>query len=543
MSRIVVTAPSGVTTGPIMVTSPNGNFTTSTNFFVPPGISIFSPLTGRAGTNVVITGTNLLGVTAVSFGGVLATFSPPTNNLTLVAAVPPGAISGKLRVTTPAGSATAPKNFLVEPTLFAVSPSFGPPGTSVTLTGANLGEGLSSVNFNGAAAAFGNVSLGQATAIVPAAATTGPITVTTTNGSYTSAMLFFLPPAIASFSPTNSAPGTTVVIKGANFLGTTAVMFNSLAAGFVPPTNNTTLVAVVPGGVTTGPISITTPGGTATSTALFYAAPLISSFTPAHGLPGQAVSISGANFKGVSTVAFAGAPATFNVVNDGALQATVPNGAATGPISVSGPAGIAVSAANFTVDLFSNLGVSLSGSSNPVFVGSNLVYTIILTNAGPFSAPGAVVDDVMPATSTVSSNSISQGTITVSGNHLTGALGSLAAARTATVRLVIAPQSIGFITNSVTVSSGYTDPDPSNNSASLATLVLPLPLLSIQPFSQDQWRISWPVMLTNYTLQAAASLGTKSQWENVATVPTIVGTNKFVIEANNGSSQFYQLAK
>ncbi len=542
-TRIQVTAPPGVTTGPITVTSNKGSFTTRTNFFVPPGISSFSPLTGRAGTNVVITGTNLLGATAVSFGGALATFPPATNNLTLVVSVPVGAISGKLRVTTPAGSATAPNNFLVEPTLFAFTPGSGPPGTGVVLMGANLDEGLSSVKFNGAAAAFGNVSFGQATAIVPAAATTGPIMITTTNGRYTSAMLFFLPPAIASFSPTNSAPGTTVAVRGANFLGTTAVTFSGVAAGFVPPTNNTTLVAVVPPGITTGPLSVFAPGGTATSTAVFYAAPLISGFTPAHGLPGQVVTISGANFEGVSAVAFAGTPAKFTYVSDTTLQATVPSGAAAGPIGVTGPAGVAVSAANFTVDLFSDLGVGLAGSSNPVFVGSNLVYTIAITNAGPFDAPNTVVDDVLPASAILSSNSVSQGAITASGTHVTGALGTLNAARAATLQVVIVPRSVGFITNSVTVSSGYADPNPSNNSASVATLVLPLPLLSIQPYSQSQWRISWPVMLTNYTLEAAATLGPGSQWKNLATLPTIVGTNKFVIEANNGSSQFYRLAK
>src|SRR5438128_11873107 len=48
---ITVNPPTGVTTGPITVNAPAGNYTTPTNFFVPPVFSSFSPGLGRAGTN------------------------------------------------------------------------------------------------------------------------------------------------------------------------------------------------------------------------------------------------------------------------------------------------------------------------------------------------------------------------------------------------------------------------------------------------------------------------------------------------------------
>ena len=36
--------------------------------------------------------------------------------------------------------------------------------------------------------------------------------------------------------------------------------------------------------------------------------------------------------------------------------------------------------------------------ANPVFVGSNLTYTIVATNSGPSTDPAVVVSDVSPAT-------------------------------------------------------------------------------------------------------------------------------------------------
>src|SRR6185437_12562376 len=58
--QINVTAPAGVTTGPLIILSLHGNFstssnviTTATNFFVQPSITSFLPINGRATTNVL----------------------------------------------------------------------------------------------------------------------------------------------------------------------------------------------------------------------------------------------------------------------------------------------------------------------------------------------------------------------------------------------------------------------------------------------------------------------------------------------------------
>ncbi len=76
----------------------------------------------------------------------------------------------------------------------------------------------------------------------------------------------------------------------------------------------------------------------------------ISGFFPNCGLAGTIVNISGINFTGASAVRFNGADASFTFLTDTSINATVPAGATTGPISVTTTDGTAVSKTNFFVE-------------------------------------------------------------------------------------------------------------------------------------------------------------------------------------------------
>ena len=77
--------------------------------------------------------------------------------------------------------------------------------------------------------------------------------------------------------------------------------------------------------------------------------PTVTALSPGSGLPGTSVLITGTNLATATAVAFNGSAATFTVYYNTAMRATVPEGATTGKISVTTPAGTASSATDFTV--------------------------------------------------------------------------------------------------------------------------------------------------------------------------------------------------
>ena len=539
-TQISVNAPAGVTTGPITVQTTLGYYTSPANFYVPPVVTGFSPAAGRAGTNVIITGTNFVGASAVRFNGLDATSFTVLSNRAISAVVPVGATTGTLRIVAPAGSIFSSSNFVVQPTITGFSPAFGPAGTSVTVTGANFNVGTPVVKFSGVqAAAPTGVTFGQLTAIVPAAATNGPITVTTTDGLATSTSNFFLPATITSFTPSNSAPGTLVTLTGKNFVGTSAVTFGGTNAAAFYVTNNTSLGAVVPVGVITGPIKVTTPAGLASSSLNFYGAPVINSFNPTHGLPGTNVVLAGLNFLGASAVRFNGSNAVFSVVNNTTINTTVPINAQTGPITVIAPAGSNTTALSFALDYTANLSVTVSDTPDPVVMGSPLVYTITIVNNGPFAVPGVTLTNFLDGTVNLIAATTTQGSLNTNTSIVTGSLDQLNVGANVTVTLTVVPTVAGPISNFATVAGQYSDPSPANNSATTGTLVQPLPVLSVNFVPPNQVQLGWDSTLTNYALEFKTPV--TGTWSPVATPPVIVGNQIQVTQPNNSSPSFYRL--
>jgi hypothetical protein len=322
-----------------------------------PTISSFDPSSGPVGTTVKIHGTNFTGTTSVTFNGTNAPgFSVNDSGQRITVNVPSGASTGPIVVMTSQGTVQSGTSFVVTggggaPTITSFNPASGNVGTTVTINGTNF-TGVSSVKFNGTSASFTFVNSGRVTAVVPSGATTGKITLTTPSGTGTSSTNFSVTstgPSISSFSPVSGNVGTTVTIHGTNFTGVTSVKFNGTSASFTF-VNSTKVTAVVPSGATTGKITLTTPAGTATSSGTFtVTGPKITGFNPTSGNVGTTVTINGTNLTGASSVKFNGTAATFTLVNNGQISAVVPNGATTGKITVTTPAGTATSAGTFTV--------------------------------------------------------------------------------------------------------------------------------------------------------------------------------------------------
>ncbi len=262
-TKISIVAPAG-TAGVVnvTVTTPAGTSTAVPYTYVDyaPVISTLSPNQGSkaGGTTVIVTGMNLTGATAVSFGGMPATSFTVDSPIQITAVSPAGSLGPvDVRVTTPHGtSGTLVFTYHVEaPTIDDISPQFG-------LTTANTTVILTGTNFTGATAVkFGTLDAvsytvdndGQITAVTPYGTNTVPVTVQTPGG--TGGGVFFsyvvpVIPVIASVSPANgpASGGNMVTLYGSGFASVTAVMFGSVPATYFTIDSDTQIRAVVPAG-------------------------------------------------------------------------------------------------------------------------------------------------------------------------------------------------------------------------------------------------------------------------------------------------------
>lgn len=122
-----------------------------------------------------------------------------------------------------------------------------------------------------------------------------------------------------------------------------------------------------------------------------------------------------------------------------------------------------------------DLSVMKTDSPDPVFAGEPLTYTVTVTNKGPSTATGVVLTDKLDRSLRVSSARPSQGRCRVRTRlDVVCDLGDLPGGESATATIVVRPTRKGMITNTASVTlSQPTDPDMSNNTATVTTEVKP----------------------------------------------------------------------
>jgi uncharacterized repeat protein (TIGR03803 family) len=158
----------------------------SLNIGAAPFIVLVGPVPAATeGTQVEILGQDFTSSSEVEFGGAKATTVKLTGSTYIEATVPSGALTGPITVTTSSGTLSTLVSLDVTPTVSAISPSSGPVGTEVTITGTGLTQ-ATEVKFHGTKATFTVNSDSQITATVPSGATTGAISITTKGGTASS---------------------------------------------------------------------------------------------------------------------------------------------------------------------------------------------------------------------------------------------------------------------------------------------------------------------------------------------------------------------
>jgi hypothetical protein len=189
-------------------------------------------------------------------------------------------------------------------------------------------------------------------------------------------------PAIVSFTPTSGKVGTIVTIKGENFSAIASenkVLMNGLQ-GTVTSSTTKEIVFTVPAGATTGKFVVQTMYNTLsysvvapTDFTIVPSEPEITSFSPANGVVGSVVTITGKNFSAVASenkVMMSGLNAVITSSNTTQITFIVPVGATTGKISIQTQIGqviyTALSATDYKVDSSEPVITSFSPASGPV---------------------------------------------------------------------------------------------------------------------------------------------------------------------------------
>jgi hypothetical protein len=362
-----------------------------------PTIASLSPTSATAGGaafTMTVSGTNFVAGASVLWNGTALT-STYVSATQLTAAVPPSLIAsaGAANVTVVTSSGvSAVSSFTINagtPTVTGVAPASGATGTTVLITGTNLG-GATAVAFGATAAtSFTVISPSSIMAVSPAGTGTVDIKIVTPGGtSAASAADQFvhtvLTPTITGITPASgsAAGGTSVTITGTNLTGATAVTFGGIAAASYIVNSANSITAFSPAGTGTVDIEVVTPGGTSTTSAadeFSYTvnAPAVSSLSPTSGAIGTPVTIAGTHFgttQGSSTVSFNGVDATsITSWSDTQIVATVPSGASSGAVVVTVEGTASNSSVVFSVGQALN-GTVRSGPGSSPFVSSVQLY-------------------------------------------------------------------------------------------------------------------------------------------------------------------------
>ena len=219
-----------------------------------------------------------------------------------------------------------------------------------------------------------------------------------------------VPPTITNFSPNSGLSETVVTITGTDFTGATAVSFNGVAAASYTVVSATSITATAPTGVTTGPIYVTTAGGTATSSGNFT-------------VPALAITVPSSIIEGdsgqIATVTATPAPTsdlTITLTSSSATDLTVDGGSGAGATSTA-----TISANTTEASFFLNAPADST-------VDNDASVNLTATAASGYKSAAAIVTvrnvDIAPVSITTTGTTYTQNFDELGTGNVTGAFSS-----------------------------------------------------------------------------------------------------------------------
>lgn len=189
------------------------------------------------------------------------------------------------------------------------------------------------------------------------------------------------------------------------------------------------------------------------------------------------------------------------------------------------------------------LAVSVLVSPDPVREGSNLVYSVTVTNRGPSAATSVILANALPFQSVLASApAFSQGSVTTNGNTLLLNLGKIASGASVTGTITVINTAAGTATNVADVAGAETDLNLADNRAVTITRinrVVSLASQSSTTLTNGQFGLTLTgVAGLTYVLEVSTNL---VDWVPIHTNPPGNGVINFVDPAaSSGGLRFYR---
>jgi len=272
--------------------------------------------------------------------------------------------------------------------------------------------------------------------------------------------------------------------------------------------------------------------------------PNIYSFSPPLGPTNTLVTIYGTSLFNVTNVQFNGINSAATNASSNQVQALVPPGATTGTISVFTKDGSSVSTNEFTVTHPSLLVLTKTASASVLAPGSNLTYTLTVTNEGPSIVTGLEIYDPLPSGLTYVSSASTLGTCSFANNEVTCNVGVLTNNTAMSLAIVAVDNSSAALTNTASLNFAEGNLNAQGGKASAPVLYL-TPVertLSISPLGgSTNVLLSWPGSGVTFTLEFTSALGPGAVWQTNSAPPVKLGGQYYVTNPASGPPAYFRL--
>lgn len=189
-----------------------------------------------------------------------------------------------------------------------------------------------------------------------------------------------------------------------------------------------------------------------------------------------------------------------------------------------------------------DLAVAQTASASRVPVGSNVVFSIIVTNQGPGSAGGVMLFDQLPRNCQFQSATSSQGSYTNTGAAVTFNLGTVPPNGAVMAQVIVQATASGELLNRATASASLLDANPYNNTAETVSYaqsgLAPAPSIAR---TNGSVVIAWPVVPSGYRLLQRASLS-GAPWLPVPVAPQVSGSQMRATIPAHSDKKFFRLS-